>query len=95
MWANGKRIDDFPRPDPSIPNSPGHVREFLDAIKSRNLETTCNVRYGHSLSKYGLLANISYRVGRRLHWDDTQERILGDKQASAFLSRRFRKPWKM
>ncbi len=93
--VKGKRVDDFPRPSQSIADSPGHIREFLDAIKSRNLETTCNVRYGHGLSKYGLLANISYRVGRRLHWDDTHERIIGDKPASALLTRRFRKPWKL
>jgi predicted dehydrogenase len=95
VWVRGKRIDDFPRPPQSIPDSPGHIREFLDAIKSRNLETTCNVRYGHNLSKYGLLANISYRTGHRLRWDDARERIQGDDEANRYLSRKFRKPWKM
>jgi len=95
VWARGKRADDFPRPAQTIPDSPGHIREFLDAIKTRNLETTCNVRYGHKLSKCGLLANISFRVGRKIHWDDAKERITGDKEASRYLSRKFRKPWKI
>jgi predicted dehydrogenase len=93
IWVKGKRVDDFPRPSQTIPDSPGHMREFLDAVKSRNLETTCNVRYGHHLSKYGLLANISYRVGHRLTWDDEHERIVGDRVANEYLRRRFRKPW--
>jgi hypothetical protein len=93
VWSRGKRIDDFPRPAPSIPDSPGHLREFVDAIRTRNLETTCNVRYGHHLSKFGLLANISYRTGHRLGWDDEHERIPGDPLANGYLRRQFRRPW--
>jgi len=95
IWVNGKRSDHFPRPPQTIPDSPGHMREFLDAVKTRNLETTCNVRYGHHLTKYGLLANISYRSGNRLTWDDEQERIVGDSTANRFLTRQYRKPWKL
>ena len=95
VWARGKKVDDFPRPPETIADSPGHLREFLDAIKSRNLETTCNVRYGHRLSKCGLLANIAFRTGRRIQWDDERERIIGDNQATRYMVRRFRKPWKL
>jgi predicted dehydrogenase len=93
IWVKGKKVDDFPRPPQTIPDSPGHMREFLDAVKSRNLDTTCNVRYGHHLSKHGLLANISYRTGHRLVWDDEQERFVGDAAANRYLTRQFRKPW--
>ena len=95
VHVKGKKVDDFPRPEPKIPNSPGHLREFLDGIKTRNLETTCNVRYGHRLTKVGLLANIAYRTGHRIHWDDERERIPGDKDAERYLARRFRKPWNL
>jgi predicted dehydrogenase len=95
VWSKGKRIDDFPAPAPTIPRSPGHLREFLDAIKSRNLDTTCNFRYGHQLSKHGLLANIALRTGRSLKWDDQHERFPGDSDASRRLTRHFRKPWKL
>ena len=67
----------------------------MDAIKSRNLDTTCNFRYGHLVSKTGLLANISYRTGRRLVWDDARERVVGDRDANRYLTRRYRKPWKL
>ncbi len=94
VWAKGQKVVDFPRPDPTIPDSPGHLREFLDAIKSRNLETTCNVRYGHRVTKLGLLSNIAFRTGRRIQWDDQQERILDDGQANKMLKREFRKPYR-
>ena len=93
IHVKGKKVDNFPRPEPTIPNSPGHLREFLDAVKTRNLETTCNVRYGHRLTKVGLLANIAYRTGHQIYWDDERERIPGDKDAEQYLTRHFRKPW--
>ncbi len=95
VWARGKKVEDFPRPAETIPPSPGHLREFLDAIRTRNLETTCNFRYGHKLTKHGLLANIAFRTGRRLAWDDAAERIAGDDNANHYLTRNFRKPWKL
>ncbi len=93
VWVKGQRADDFPRPAPSIPDSPGHLREFLDAIKARTLDTTCNVRYGHRLTKLGLLSNIAYRTGRRLAWDDARERFVDDRDADRYLARKFRKPY--
>ena len=95
VWVGGKRAVDFPIPAQTIADSPGHSREFLDAIKSRNLETTCNVRYGHRVTKAGLLANIAFRAGRRIHWNDEQERIAGDSDASRYLRRKFRKDYKL
>jgi predicted dehydrogenase len=95
VWAKGKMVPDFPRPEPSIPDSPGHLREFLDAIKSRNLETTCNVRYGHRVTKPGLLANVAYRTGRRLYWDDARERFRDDGDADKYLKRKERKPYRL
>jgi predicted dehydrogenase len=95
VWVGGKKAIDFPRPDRTIPDSPGHSREFLDAIKTRNLDTTCNVRYGHRVTKPGLLSNIAFRAGHRLQWDDKKERIVDDSEASRYLRRRFRKDYKL
>ena len=95
VWVKGTKVEDFPRPEPTIPDSPGHLREWLDAIKSRNLETTCNLRYGHRLTKPGLLANVSYRTGRRLQWDDEDERFIDDNDANKYLKRRFRNEYEL
>lgn len=97
VWVKGKPAPAFPRPPQSIPDSPGHLREFLDAIRSRNMETTCNLRYGHRLTKVGHLANIAYRTGRRLYWDDNRERFVGEGSGDAnrYLKRKYRKPYKL
>lgn len=95
VWVKGKLAPDFPRPPQSIPDSPGHLREFLDAIKSRNPETTCNAAYGHRLTKAGLLANLAFRTGARLAWDDARERVTNHPPAARLVTRRYRKPWKL
>lgn len=94
VFRKGKEVTDFTRPTPTIPDSPGHLREFLDSIKSRK-PTTCNVEYGHQLTKGGLLGNIALRTGSRIRWDDAAEKITNDKQAQKFVSRKYRKTWKM
>lgn len=94
VLVKGKPVPDFPRPDPSIPDSPGHIREFLDSIKSRKL-TTCDVEYGHKLTKGGHLANIALRSRARIDYDDARETIPNNKQARKLLSRKYQKPWKI
>jgi predicted dehydrogenase len=94
VFVRGKPVADFKRPERSIPDSPGHIREFLDSIKSRR-KTTCDIEYAYRLTKAGLLANIALRTGRRLHWDDARERFAGDRGANAYLTRRYRKPWRL
>ncbi len=79
LWVKGKKEENFQRPAQTIPDSPGHIREFLDSIKSRKL-TTCNVEYGHRLTKGGLLGNIAYRTGERLQWDDAREKFIDNSK---------------
>lgn len=94
LYVKGKLVTDFERPAATIPDSPGHIREFLDSVKSRKL-TTCDVEYGHKLTKAGLLGNIAYRTGRRIVWDDAKEQIVGDPKANQMVTRHYHKPWKL
>jgi predicted dehydrogenase len=94
VWANGKKVENFERPPQSIPDSPGHIREFLNSIKSRQL-TTCNVEYGFRLTKGGLIGNLAYRTGERLAWDDEHERFTNSSRANLMVTRKYRKPWKL
>jgi len=72
--------------------SPGHQREFLDCVKSRN-RTLTPVEIAHRSATPGHLGYISSVVGRKLKWDAAKQEIVGDPQASQFLSRPMRGPW--
>jgi predicted dehydrogenase len=74
--------------------SPGHHRNFLDCIKTRR-PTAAPAEIGHHATTTCNLVEISARFGRRLKWDPTTERFVGDEQANRLLSRAMRAPWHM
>ncbi len=71
-----------------------HYRNFLDAVKSRQLPTA-DIEIGHRSTSTCLLGNVALRSGRRIVWDAKAEKIVGDASASKYLSREYRKPWKL
>ena len=74
--------------------SPGHQRNFLDCVKSRQ-PTITPVQTGHHSAIPGHLGLISMLVGRKINWDAASEKIIGDPEASKLLTRTYRPPWKM
>ena len=71
-----------------------HRRNFLDCVKSRK-PTITPVQTAHHSTLPGHLGLISMLVGRKIHWDVAQEKILNDPAASELLSRPYRAPWKL
>lgn len=76
VWVKGQLEENFERPEQSIPDSPGHIREFLDAVKSRQ-RTTCDVDYwvpayeGWSAGGHCVSERDKNRLGRHArahHW---------------------------
>jgi predicted dehydrogenase len=71
-----------------------HRRNFLDCVKSRK-PTIAPAQTAHHSTIPGHLGLISMLVGRKLHWDVKQEKILDDPEASALLSRPYRAPYRL
>jgi predicted dehydrogenase len=69
-----------------------HRRNFLDSVKSRK-PTITPVQTAHHSTLPGHLGLISMMVDRKLEWDVAGEKILGDPEASALLSRPYRAPY--
>jgi predicted dehydrogenase len=74
--------------------SPGHQREFLDCVKSRQTTLT-PVAVAHRSQTPGHLGYIAATVGRKLQWDAAKQEIVGDPQAAQLLARALRSPWKL
>jgi predicted dehydrogenase len=69
-----------------------HKQNFLEAIESRK-QPNADAVVGHVAAIPGHLANISYRVGRKLTWDGKRETTVGDAEAAALLTREYRAPY--
>jgi len=83
--------------DPTFMAPPGggsHYGNFLDAIRSgKNEDLHCDIQDGYMSAALPALANISYRVGRQLHFDGTKEKFVKDPEADKLLTRNYRKPY--
>lgn len=71
-----------------------HRRNFLDSVKSRK-PTITPVQVAHHSAIPGHLGLISMLVGRKIQWDVANEKIIGDAEATALLSRPYRAPYKL
>jgi hypothetical protein len=75
--------------------SDNHFRNFIDCVISRG-PTAAPVEVAHRSITIAHLGNIAMRLGRKsLRWDPRTEQILDDEEASKFLSRPYRDPWKL
>ncbi len=89
----GKLLEDATPPEASIPPSPGHEREWLDSIKTRQ-QPSCNVNYHYKVDLALTLANLSYKLGRSVRFDPSTEQIVDDPQAAKLARPVYRDPWK-
>lgn len=87
-----EKFADFRRPDPSIPDSIGHHREWIEACKTGS-PTTCNFAYSGALTEAVLLGLVAFRVGRPLEWDAVNMRATNAPEADAFIRPDFRAGW--
>jgi hypothetical protein len=71
-----------------------HQRRFLESVRTRR-PPVCGVREAHISSASLQLANISYRTGRKIFWDEARQEIAGDIEASRYLRKDYRKPWSL
>lgn len=87
-------ITDLPAATQTIPRSPGHQQNFVDAVKART-QPESHLAYAREMTLPMHLGLISYRLGRQLNWDSSQEKFVDDKEADSFLSREYRKKWRL
>ncbi len=92
LVPEGERLGDPKAPKQWMKPSPGHEREWLDCIKSRQ-QPSCNADYHAKLDVAIGLANLSYRVGRSIRFDAKTERIVGDEEAARLARPVYREPW--
>ena len=72
--------------------SPGHEQDWVNCIRTR-ARPIMNIEAGYAVALLCVLGNVSYTLGRKLHWDGKNQRVIGDEEANRMLSRPNRAPW--
>ncbi len=80
----------YQRPQPSIPRSKGHHRDWIDAIKTGHA-SSANFEYGARLTELALLGVLSLRTRSRIHWDADKMEAINLPQAEPMIREPTRK----
>jgi predicted dehydrogenase len=81
-------------PGPARNEGGNNWQNFIDVVRSRDTSQQNNpIEEGAISATLMHLANISYRVGRSIEFDSEKMQIVGDKEASALLTRKYRAPF--
>jgi predicted dehydrogenase len=92
--ATGKPVPpgDFKEPDPTLPQSPGHYVEWLDACRG-GPAPLCNFGYAGLLTETVLLGNVALRLGKTVEWNPETMKVADAPEADALIRREYRKGW--
>jgi predicted dehydrogenase len=87
-----EKFENFKKPEPFIPNSIGHHKEWVEAIKTRG-KTTCHFGYSGPLTETALLGNVAYRVQQKLEWDAKKLKATNCAKADELIQHHYRTGW--
>ncbi len=88
------RSDSIELPEPYLPKSPGHHREWVDACKQHGT-TSCDFSYGAKLTEICLLGNIAIRSGKTIEWNHDEMRATNGVDIEHLLRRDYRDEWRL
>jgi hypothetical protein len=86
------RMEEFPAPDETLPRSPGHYEEWVNACKG-GPEPGANFEMAGLVTEAVLLGNVALRTQARLEWDGPALRVPNHDEANALLHREYRAGW--
>ncbi|XOV93530.1 MAG: Gfo/Idh/MocA family protein [Bacteroidota bacterium] len=85
----------FTKPEPTIPRSPGHHREWIDEIKG-GPKAMSNFEYASRLTEITLLGVLSLRLrGIKVNWDAENMKVKGWATADELIKEPVRAGWEM
>ena len=88
-----EQFKDYQMPPETLPRSPGHYIEWIQACKGLGPAPGSNFLYSSWVTQSNHLGNVAYRVGKKLEWDHVNLRARNAPEASQYIRRPYRKGW--
>lgn len=89
-----EKFKDFKAPEPYLPPSPGHHRQWIEACKTGS-PTGSHFGYAGPFTELVLLGNVAHRVGETIEYDLARGKVLNVPGANAYLGKEYRKGWEV
>jgi hypothetical protein len=90
-----EKLEAYKGPEPTIPRSPGHKKEWLSAIKGGLPAMSNFTEWGGPLAEIVLLGNLAIRVGKKIEWDAAALKATNAPEADPYVRREYRKGWEL
>lgn len=94
ITIDGEKLKDIDSVIQTIPRSPGHQQNFINAVKSRE-QPESNLEYARNMTLPMHLGLISWQLKRELSWDSQKEEFVNDEEANKMLFRTPRNKWNL
>ncbi|WP_165228769.1 Gfo/Idh/MocA family protein [Aquisphaera insulae] len=88
-----KDFADRKLPPATLPRSPGHHEEWLEACRNPARPTGTHFGYAGPLTEIVLLGNVALRAGRRIEWDAANMRVANGPLDDPYIRRDYRAGW--
>jgi hypothetical protein len=87
-----EQFKEYKKPEPTLPRSPGHFKEFVEAIQSNEPgRALSNFDYAGRLTETVLLGVVALRAGKTIEWDAEGLRARNCPEADQYIRRDYRK----
>ena len=94
VWLPKDQFKDYKPPTPTIPRSPGHHKEWIDACKGGPAAMS-NFEHAGPFTEFVLLGNVAIRTQKKIEWDAEAMKAKGCPEADPYIRREYRKGWSL
>lgn len=94
MMLPGKQFIGYAAPAPTLPRTPEHHIEFIEACKGGQ-KTQSDFHYASTLTEALLVGLLAERIGRRIDWDEGKMQARGLPEAEPLIRPAFRDGWQI
>jgi predicted dehydrogenase len=86
------KFEGYQAPEPTLPRSPGHFTEFVEAIRTGDpSKALSNFDYAGPLTETVLLGVVAEKANTKIEWDAENMRAKGDPDDKGSIRRDYRK----
>jgi predicted dehydrogenase len=94
LFPEEKFVDVESQVKPTLPKSPGHHAEWIEACKGGTAALS-NFAYASNLTESVLLGNVAFRAGKKIEWDSANLKVTNCPEAAQLIKREYRKGWEV
>ena len=90
-------MQEYQRPEKTIPRSPGIHEEWIEAIKNGK-KSTSDFSYSGTLTEVMLLGNIAVRMQKhktKLEWNGDKMEFTNLPEANQYIHKEYRSGWSL